>query len=125
MVSVLFQDCLTDMKHILMFTMLISFSQSSFANCSNKETIQFASKLAISKDFDEAQKGMDILLSLQSEAAKAALSKLSITGTAHHEIWSHYLEHYSQKPKNDNAGDKITYYNCSEIKKLMSVKVNR
>ena len=109
------------MKLVLLI-LLAGWSTTSFAQlpCSNKNTIDFASALAISESFERAQQGMDILLSLQSKDAKIALGKLKIEGEAMHEVWSDYTEHYDQKPKIDNANDEITYYNCSEIKKLMS-----
>lgn len=118
-------------KHILVLTMFfISLvvtnvfvcSRSAWAKlpCSDEKTIKFATRLAENEDFETAQQGLNILLSLQSKEAQKALSRLKITGTAQHELWDQYVLEYDKKPTMDNADDKIEYLSCKDIKKLMT-----
>lgn len=104
--------------------LLLLFGCNAYAKplpCSNKNTIAFAATLASNKEFTEASKGLDILLSLQSEAAKTVLKNLKVHGAAQSEVQKFYIAYYEEHPIEDNATEKIKYYSCKEIKNLMKM----
>lgn len=71
--------------------------------------------MAENSDVNISQKGYDILLSLQSKEARKAIEESKASGVAQSEIRDHYLAHYWEKPKEDNAAEAIHYYTCKEI----------